>query len=390
MTEKSKIQDLFTPSGCLSRQGLKRYIEGGLDPEEHKMADMHIKDCALCADAISGYRHHAQPDEVMSEIHNLNRQLHQRFLTLAMNKKKKREERSMVSVFAVAATIILIAGISLLLRQREMVTEKSLAEAGHDSVLIPVTHAVQPALQKEIEDPVEESKKAEPVKEIKQKTSASVHVALNNKERKTDVADIPVTAAEEVIQVDEADIQLADEAEETVPLIVTDSVTIHGYLTEINTRLMSGDKHSPAAKKSTTVRPETVSAGQVAMKSAEPSDMIDMKSEEAPEEEMFYVVEEMPRFMEGDISRFLQYICENLDYPAKAAEAGIEGRVMVNFVVDENGKPTEIKIIRPVDPLLDAEALRVIASSPLWKPGRQRGEPVKVSYTIPIVFSLQE
>lgn len=391
MTGKSKIQDLFTPSGCLSSKGLTRYVEGSLDPEEQKMADMHIRDCALCTDAISGYRHHAHPVGVMPEIHNLNRQLHQRFLTIAQNKKKKREERSMVSVFAVAATIILIAGIYLLLRQREMITEKSLAEKRHDSVLTPIIPSAQTmSQQKGAEGPMQELSKAEPVKkEVKQKTTISENVAMNYERKKTDSVDIPVVAGENVMLADEEDIQLAVEADENVPLIITDSVTIHGYLAENNARLMSKDKHAPSVKKSAVARSESALAEQVAMKSAETPEMMVLKSEEAPDDEIFYIVEEMPHFMGGDISRFLKYIAENLIYPAEAAEAGIEGRVMVNFVIDEKGKPTETKILRSVDPLLDTEALRVIALSPLWEPGRQRGKPVKVSYTIPIVFSLQ-
>jgi protein TonB len=110
---------------------------------------------------------------------------------------------------------------------------------------------------------------------------------------------------------------------------------------------------------------------------------------EVAEEEIFVVVEEMPGFGGGDSNKFREYIQKNLRYPDVAAENGIQGRVFVAFVVEPDGRVTNVKVVRSVDPSLDKEAVRVVETSPKWKPGRQRGKPVRVSFTFPIIFVLQ-
>jgi len=115
-------------------------------------------------------------------------------------------------------------------------------------------------------------------------------------------------------------------------------------------------------------------------------------TKEAPqEEEVFYVVEEMPSFNGGDPApEFRKYIAENLQYPESAARNKIEGRVIIQFAVNKNGKVVDAVVVRSVDPDLNKEALRVVNSSPKWTPGKQKGKPVKVLFTFPINFVLQE
>ncbi len=108
-------------------------------------------------------------------------------------------------------------------------------------------------------------------------------------------------------------------------------------------------------------------------------------------EEKFYVVEEMPTFKGADATvEFRKYIGENLMYPEIAAENGISGRVIVQFAVNKVGKVVDAVVVRKVDPALDKEAIRVIMSSPEWKPGKQRGKIVKVLYTFPVNFVNQK
>lgn len=111
--------------------------------------------------------------------------------------------------------------------------------------------------------------------------------------------------------------------------------------------------------------------------------------EEVEEAEIFLVVEDMPGFGDGDSNKFREYIGKNLRYPDVAAENGIQGRVYVQFVVEADGRVTNVKVVRGVDPALDKEAVRVVESSPKWKPGKQRGKPVRVSFTFHIIFVLQ-
>ena len=112
--------------------------------------------------------------------------------------------------------------------------------------------------------------------------------------------------------------------------------------------------------------------------------------EEIDEEEVFYIVEDMPTFNGGDpATEFRKYVAQNLRYPEIAAENGISGRVIVQFVVNKVGTVVDAYVARGVDPALDKEALRVVMSSPKWTPGKQRGKAVKVMFTFPINFVLQ-
>ena len=107
----------------------------------------------------------------------------------------------------------------------------------------------------------------------------------------------------------------------------------------------------------------------------------------APEGEIYQVVEEMPEFP-GGMGECMKFIGKNIKYPAEAIEKGIQGRVIIQMVVTKEGDIAEAKVVRNIDPLLDAEALRVINSMPKWKPGKQKGEAVNVKYTIPVMFRL--
>jgi TonB family protein len=118
-------------------------------------------------------------------------------------------------------------------------------------------------------------------------------------------------------------------------------------------------------------------------------EMESVPSEEEEEEMVFIIVEDMPKFQGGDQNAFRKWIQENLHYPDSAVAKGISGKVFVQFVVNSRGQVANTKIIRSVDPYLDNEALRVINSSPPWEPGKQRGKPVSVQFTFPIIFNLQ-
>jgi periplasmic protein TonB len=112
------------------------------------------------------------------------------------------------------------------------------------------------------------------------------------------------------------------------------------------------------------------------------------EEEEEEEAKVFFIVEDMPEFPGGDMA-LRQYIANAIEYPTIAQENGIQGKVYVTFVVDKDGSVSDARIARGVDPSLNKEALRVVNTLPKWKPGKQRGEPVRVSYTVPINFVLQ-
>jgi len=125
-----------------------------------------------------------------------------------------------------------------------------------------------------------------------------------------------------------------------------------------------------------------------------PEQIIEVVEEEEPviveEEPGFVFVEEEATFQGGTLEDFRNWIFENIIYPPLAIENNVFGRVTVQFAVNSRGEVVDVAVIRPVDKLLDQEAVRVILSSPKWTPARQGGRPVKQIFTVPVVFTLTE
>ena len=114
---------------------------------------------------------------------------------------------------------------------------------------------------------------------------------------------------------------------------------------------------------------------------------VEVEEEEVDEQEIFTIVEEMPEYPCG-IAAAMKWIANELKYPAIAQENGVQGRVTVRFTINADGSVVDPVVVRGVDPHLDKEALRVIGKMPKWKPGKQRGKAVRVSYNLPVRFKL--
>ena len=116
---------------------------------------------------------------------------------------------------------------------------------------------------------------------------------------------------------------------------------------------------------------------------------VDVVEETIEDDQPFLIAETMPSFQGGDLNTFRTWVQQNVKFPQIALENGIQGRVSCSFVVNKDGSIVDAEVIRGVDPSLDKEALRVINSMPKWSPGKQRGKPVRVKYTVPVTFRLQ-
>jgi TonB family protein len=103
---------------------------------------------------------------------------------------------------------------------------------------------------------------------------------------------------------------------------------------------------------------------------------------------IYLAVQKMPQFPNGE-SELMRFLCMNIKYPVRAQELGVQGKVIVQFVIDSNGKVGSFKVLRSVDPLLDNEAIRVLKLMPNWIPGEQNGEKVAVYYILPVTFKAQ-
>ena len=111
-------------------------------------------------------------------------------------------------------------------------------------------------------------------------------------------------------------------------------------------------------------------------------------TEEVADEEIFFIVEDMPSFQGKGMEGFREWIVRNLRYPENAASKGIKGKVYVQFAVNSKGEVVDVVVVKGIDPEIDKEAVRVVMSAPRWEPGKQRGKPVKVQFTFPINFVL--
>ena len=146
------------------------------------------------------------------------------------------------------------------------------------------------------------------------------------------------------------------------------------------------DKVAVGAEDKEGVKDRTVEAVRSEIAVAAPPPPPAPKPEVATK--VFDVVEEMPSFPGGSAA-LMSYLSSNTKYPVVAQENGVQGRVIVSFVVERDGSISDVKVARSVDPSLDREAQRVVKSMPKWKPGKQNGSAVRVKYTVPVVFRLQ-
>ena len=118
--------------------------------------------------------------------------------------------------------------------------------------------------------------------------------------------------------------------------------------------------------------------------------VVEQEVEEEVEEEVpFAIVEQKPTFQGGDANTFTRWVFSKIVYPEIAKENGVQGRVTLQFTIETDGSVKNVKVLRGVDSSLDKEAVRVVSSSPKWKPGMQRNKPVRVKYTFPVVFQLR-
>jgi periplasmic protein TonB len=140
----------------------------------------------------------------------------------------------------------------------------------------------------------------------------------------------------------------------------------------------------------TVVLPEDMGGNEALPPPPDVNTIPEIKHDEVVQEEpVFVVVEENATFQGGDINTFRTWVMEHTRYPESAREMGIEGKVIVQFVINSNGSIEKVSVLRELDPACDAEAIKVIKSSPKWVPGKQGGKPVKQQFVLPIVFKLQ-
>lgn len=120
-----------------------------------------------------------------------------------------------------------------------------------------------------------------------------------------------------------------------------------------------------------------------------PIELVPVEPEPVVDDEVFLVAETMPSFMDGTIETFRAWVMQNVKFPQLALENGIHGRVVLSFVIDKDGRLTNVEVLQAPDRSLAEEAVRVLNKSPKWSPGKQRNQTVRVKFTLPVDFRVQ-
>ena len=117
---------------------------------------------------------------------------------------------------------------------------------------------------------------------------------------------------------------------------------------------------------------------------------VEVKEEEVVDDQPFLIAETMPSFQGGDLNTFRKWVQDNVKFPTIALENGISGKVILTFVIEKDGRLTNIQVLKTPDRSLSEEAIRVLNKSPKWTPGKQRNQVVRVKYTLPVEFRMQQ
>ncbi len=192
------------------------------------------------------------------------------------------------------------------------------------------------------------------------------------------------------------DVMVVDETEQVQDVIAEEEIEI---TRQENTPPPPPPPAAPAVAEVLTVVDDDVELADVEIASSEDdasaaqaetyvAPVVEEEEEEESAQQIFSVVEKQPEFP-GGMSELMKFLAKSIKYPVIAQENGIQGRVVCSFVVNRDGSIVDIQVMRGVDPSLDKEAVRVIGTMPKWKPGEQRGKPVRVRFILPVQFRLQ-
>lgn len=396
------------PSGCLTGVALLNFASGLLESKDHSLAQQHIADCPLCADAVEGLRmwlNKKTPDsnsytaeneiavidmagkpdstksntpkttassqnEFHSRTNEINLRIRQRLHTHAMveaSENKRLSYKPFVWLAAAASVILFVGSFYLIWIQNQFDAKKLAQQRANELSLFDI--------------PVNADSLT-----IFSTSKKSVLSLMENKEKKarytTPSVAIEIAADEDVFNQD--NLSMVTPQADAIP---------ENQLQEENIPVVSGVKNTSEAKKAAPASKAENSAvpkvsGSVRDAKAKEADANIEIVEVEESKPVFTIVEEMPYFPGGEAER-LKFLTENIVYPQQAAENGIQGAVYVQFIIDSKGNINDAKVVRGIGSGCDEEALRVIKKMPRWKPGKQNGKQVRVLYNMPVFFKLQ-
>lgn len=353
-------EDMFEPSGCLTREAFEALVNHQLPAEAKVLADEHITSCPLCSDALEGFAYQT------SDFNELMSRSDEDFADLmARVHSKSHNRRILLVTLSTAASILMFLGLFLMINKSQpkmQVTQK----VSEDTTLRQKT-VIEPNVLAEIPK-TEKARKAQTQTETETETETETPPAASK--NKAVRFTPPVVSDAKTSEVETKD-ELQPVA--VAPLKVESGVAIE----PVSDSEKSLEKEDNAVSMYNASKDKRTSASRSAELKAKDESAAPLR-----------FVEQMPSFPGGS-EAMMKFINEHLKYPSTAAEMGVSGKVTLQFLVEKSGKITDIKVVRGIGGGCDEEAVRVVKLMPDWTPGKQNGKPTAVYFTLPISFTLQ-
>lgn len=340
MKKTADIKNLFNQQGCISTEGLREYIAGEMSLEAREVLEKHVVDCELCREAIEGTPYFKNVDEFSNGLTKLNEKWG----------RKNQSERvlskaTIAGLVSIAASVMLLVGLYIVSQyQREQRSEM-------------IARSIDQGAR---------------IEEISSSEQAFFTTITGDTRNLNSLQDESVR--EEFL--------MANTTPEvsTIPITLMEETQVYAYKTKSES--IVPPKPEP--------RPKPQLRYPFRVMSMPPPEMEERNALAHEHSEVFNYVEEMPKFYHKNIQDFNNYIARFLHYPSLAIEKNISGRVYVQFTIDEEGKLTDIEVLKSSSTLLNSEVIRVLRNSPEWTPGKQKGKAVKVSMVMPVEFRLYQ
>lgn len=432
MSESNKHIDLFTKSGCLTTEALKGHISESLSDLEKDRVQNHLDSCELCSDALEGLQLISDPNKVDTIVSEIKKNLKKTLPDSGTTQSTKFKKQTRLYYYAVAASIVILMGFYFYLQnnfnnesavqsvsQVVELEEKSIppmprtkveeTDIQPDDISQQNTKEVEPIQKERSKDQIRKEKKnqvAEIEKSIEKdqpdedityvpplnavRTLEDIPKSLGNQERLTGIAEN--AEPEEYVAMDIASTQPIEYYIGGV--IVYDRAYKQAEQTVYSTKsnAVSG---SSASSKRMEKKPQMVMSASKNEKGREQSEDklsvqqndFENESELKDESHFFSLGNEVPQYP-GGYEALIEYLISHLNYPKDAKEQGLQGQVVISFVIEENGEVSSAKIIKGIGGGCDEEALRVIELMPDWQPAYKDGSPIRVLFNMPITFKL--
>ncbi len=333
-------------------EALEKYHLGKLKGNDLEIVSSHLAGCDLCSDALEGLELINDSEKLNSVISEINENLNKNLL---QNQKVRKIGNNRVFYFSAAATIIILFSVFSYFKFYVNRFDTGISEYSGD---------------KKVEMPV--PKYRNEIKSTKQSVDANKAETVVTEKLQYITINLSDIEPEDMFD-DELEISIDEEepAEQNVTANIADPN--EGFLIDMvvinsDANVESGPSAPPAHIRLNNNMPEQD------------------KGRENPGKE-FTIVETMPQFPGGETG-LRRYLQQNLKYPARARDKGIEGKVYISFAVSETGQVTNVEVLKGIDPECNYEAVSIIEGMPEWKPGVQQGKPVSVRFVIPVYFRL--